>query len=122
MELHTDIVTCKQQDTITEVAKIIRDRRVRHVYVLEKGILTGVIAGMDINNKIVAEAKDARKMVAENIMNKVMAVREAQVEKAYAVMRNFNTFICPVTDTQGKLIGYYKFAEICETLHRSLVN
>lgn len=116
-KIHKDIVKCEVNMPISEVAKIIRDKKVRHVYVVENNNLVGVVGGIDINNKVVAEGKDPKHVKANDIMNEVQSVTESQdVEYAYVIMRNFNTFTCPVVDDNKHLIGYYKFAEVCEAI------
>lgn len=116
-KIHSDVVKCEANASISEVAKIIRDNKVRHVFVVESNKLVGVLGGIDINNKVVAEGKDPKHVKAKDIMNKVESVtKDQEIEYAYAIMRNFNTFTCPVVDNH-KLIGYYKFAEVCEAIN-----
>ncbi len=118
VKIHTDVVKCEANAPINEVAKLIRDNKVRHVFVVENNKLTGVVGGIDINNKVVAEGRDPKHVKAKDIMNKVESVKAGQaVEYAYAVMRNFNTFTCPVVDEKDSLIGYYKFADVCESIN-----
>jgi|SRR3989338_987971 len=117
VKIHTDIVKCEASTSVSDVAKAIRDNKVRHVFVVENDKLVGVLGGLDINNKVVAEGKEPKHVKAKDIMNKVEFVTEDQaIEYAYAIMRNFNTFTCPVVDEKGSLIGYYKFADVCETI------
>src|SRR3989338_10097759 len=116
-KVYEDVVKCESGISITEVARLIKNKNVRHVFVVEKNVLVGVVGGIDINNKVVAEGKDPKKVTAKDIMNNVESVTEDQaIEYAYAIMRNFNTFTCPVVDEKGSLIGYYKFADVCETI------
>ena len=120
MELHKDVIKCEINASIADIARLLREHQVRHVYVVEDGMLKGIVNGIDINNKIIAENKDFRIMVAKDIMNKVQSVDMKQsLEYAYAIMRNLNTFICPVVDKK-RLVGYYKFAEVCEALHKKV--
>lgn len=121
MKLHTDTVTCHAADSIETVAKLIRDNKVRHVYVIEHKKLLGIVGGIDITNKIVAEGRDYKTLTAKDVMNKVEALVEGKdIEYAYAIMRNFNTFMCPVVDSHGELKGYYKFAEVCDAINSKL--
>jgi len=117
MRLHNDAITCQTSDTLQEVAAILIDTKVRHVYVLDNARLTGVISYHDILKSVV---EDDISVSAGEIMVRVASVRENEVEKAYAIMRNFGTLICPVT-SQERLIGYYSFADVCEELHRKVV-
>ena len=120
-KIYTDVIKCESTTPISEVAKLIRDNKVRHVFVVEKNKLVGVVGGIDINNKVVAEGKDPKIVKAKDIMNKVESVTKEQVvEYAYAIMRNFNTFTCPVVSDSGELIGYYKFADVCESINQKI--
>ncbi|MEK6984112.1 MAG: CBS domain-containing protein [Nanoarchaeota archaeon] len=120
-KIHKDVIKCESITTIKDVAKLIRDNKVRHIYVEENGKLVGVVGGIDINNKVVAEGKDPKVIKAKDIMNNVEFVtKDQKIEYAYAIMRNFNTFTCPVVDDNKKLIGYYKFAEICEAINEKI--
>ena len=101
--------------------RLIKNKNVRHVFVVEKNVLVGVVGGIDINNKVVAEGKDPKKVTVKDVMNKVESVKKDQeIEYAYAIMRNFNTFTCPVVDKNNELIGYYKFAEVCESINKKI--
>lgn len=117
-KIYEDVVKCESNMPISEVAKLIRDNKVRHVFVVENNKLVGVVGGIDINNKVVAEGKDPKHVKAKDIMNKVESVKaEQEIEYAYAIMRNFNTFTCPVVDEKDSLMGYYKFADVCEAIN-----
>jgi len=121
MKLHKEVIRCDSSLSIQEVAALIRDNQVRHVYVTEKDKLVGILGGIDINNKIIAEGKTYKDLKVKDIMNDVKFVKEDQKpEYAFAIMRNFNTFICPVVDKDERLLGYYKFAEVCDEIHDRL--
>ena len=120
-QIYKDIAKCETKAPIFEVAQLIRDFKVRHVYVVENGKLSGVVGGIDINNKVVAEGKDPKNVTAKDIMNNVESVTEDQaIEYAYAIMRNFNTYTCPVVDKNKHLVGYYKFADVCDAINTKI--
>jgi len=120
-KIYVDIVKCDSNMPISDVAKLIRDHKVRHVYVTEKNKLVGVVGGIDINNKVVAEGKDPKHVKTKDVMNNVEFVKKDQaVEYAYAIMRNFSTFTCPVVDQNNELVGYYKFADVCEAINKKI--
>ena len=50
----------------------------------------------------------------------VEAFKSQDAEFAYAIMRNFNTFTCPVVDENKELLGYYKFEEVCEAINKKI--
>ena len=118
VKVHEDVVKCDSNALVNEVAKLIRDHKVRHIFVVEHSKLVGVIGGIDINNKVVAEGKDPKHVKVKEIMNKVESVsKDKELEYAYAIMRNFNTFTCPIINDNDELVGYYKFAEVCDAIN-----
>ena len=120
-KIYEDVVKCDSNAAISEVAKLIRDNNLRHIFVVEHNKLVGVVGGIDINNKVVAEGKDSKHVKAKDIMNKVQSVTKNQeIEYAYAIMRNFNTFTCPVVNDNNELVGYYKFAEVCDAINSKI--
>ena len=120
-KIHEDIVKCDENAAISEVAKLIKDNKVRHVFVVEHNKLVGVVGGIDINNKVVAEGKDPNHMKAKEIMNNVQSATKSQeIEFAYAIMRNFNTLTCPVVNDDNELVGYYKFADVCDVINSKI--
>jgi len=117
MKLQRDQITCDVEDSMKTVAFKLHKTQVRHLFVLEDSKLVGVLGGVDIN-KAVADGKDLLNLKARNIMNNVEYAREGNLEHAYAIMRNFNTFLCPIVDGDKRMIGYYGFADVCEELAR----
>jgi len=51
-------VTCGPDATITEVARLMRDRVISSVVVMEAGRLSGIITAHDLTNKVLAEGLD----------------------------------------------------------------
>ena len=51
-------VTCGPEATITDVAKLMRDRVISSVVVMEAGRLAGIITAHDLTNKVLAEGLD----------------------------------------------------------------
>lgn len=119
--LHKNAISCNAQDSLFDAARTIRDNKVRHVYVVDDGKLVGVLGSLDINNKVIAEGKEANGLQIKDIMNEVKSVTVDQpLEYAYAIMRNFNTFTCPVVDADGILVGFYTFEEVCDAIHKKI--
>lgn len=46
----TDVVTCRSTDRVIDVAQMMSQRRIRHVPVVDDGILKGMISATDIVN------------------------------------------------------------------------
>ena len=63
--------TCKEDETVVEVAKKLRTTTLRHIFVVNTAFYpTGIISVIDINNRVVAEGKDAKSLKAKDIMSK----------------------------------------------------
>lgn len=63
--------TCSEEDSVVEVAKKMRQSTLRHIFVVNKDFFpTGIISVIDINNRLVAEAKDPKATKASDIMTK----------------------------------------------------
>ena len=61
--------TCLETDSVVEVAKKLRTTTLRHIFVVDaKNFPKGIISVIDINNRVVAENKDANKLKAKDIM------------------------------------------------------
>jgi CBS domain-containing protein len=120
MKIYGDIVYCQQKDKVQTAAKKIASCGVRHAYVVDGRRLVGVLAGADIL-RLVASGKYSPALEVKDAMNPVHSVKpDTGVEYAYAIMRNFNTLICPVVSENGDLIGYCKFHEVCEEMNRKV--
>ena len=66
---------CKEDDSVVEVAKKLRGTTIRQIFVVdEKTYPVGLISTTDINNRVVAEGKDPKKMKAKEIMSKTIDI------------------------------------------------
>lgn len=109
-----DTVICKEDDSILEVSRILRDTRSRHLIVVNKDLKPiGVISTVDINNRVVAEKKDIENTKAISIMTKPLSTIDINetYDEAYKRMIDKGTYSIPVTDN-GKLIGTLDFNQI----------
>lgn len=118
-ELNIDeAVTCKSTDSVVDVAKKIKEKRARHVIVVDqKEFPVGIISTVDINNKVVAEQKDPKAVKAEEIMTSPILVKnvEDDVGEVYRTMMEQNIYSVPVVE-EGKLKGTVTFNNILKFL------
>lgn len=69
--------SCKENDSVIEVAKKLREISLKHIFVVnEKNYPTGIISITDINNRVVAEGKDINKLKAKDIMSSPIDVAD----------------------------------------------
>jgi CBS domain-containing protein len=61
---------CNKDNSVVEVAKKLKHLTLRHIFVVDdKNYPVGVISMSDINNRVVAENKNAAELKAEDIMS-----------------------------------------------------
>ncbi len=109
-----DAFTCKQEENVVEVAKLLRDKKVRHLHVVdEDGKPLGVISVTDMNNRVVAENKDPTTTLAKDVMTSPIDVlgEEDEVKKAFEQMGQKGTYSCIIVNAEGKLTGVLTFNE-----------
>jgi len=98
---------CSEDDSVVEVAKKLRPINLRHIFVVNKeDYPIGIISVIDISNRVVAEAKDASKLTAKDIMSKPIDVCDIndEVEKVYQTMVEKQRVLNPVVKDK-KMIG-----------------
>ena len=98
---------CNEEDTVVEVAKKLKMITLRHIFVVDsKDYPTGIISVIDINNRVVAEGKDASKMKAKEIMSKVVDVAKAEedVDGFFKKLMEKGHVMAPVVEG-GKMTG-----------------
>ena len=106
-------VTVKENDTVLGISKLLREKKLRYVFVVDKkGYPVGIISVTDVNNRCVAEGKDPKKCIAKEIMTHPIDVVDDcdDIEKAYHIMLEREVFAVPVVN-DGKLIGLINFNE-----------
>ena len=115
-----DAVICKEDDSVLEVDRIMRDTKTRHIIVIDKNLKpSGIISAFDINNRVVAEEKNAKEIKAEDIMTKPIQSIDIDIDynEAYQKMIDLGIYTIPVTD-KGKLVGIldfnFLFKKLCE--------
>jgi CBS domain-containing protein len=63
--------TCKEDESIIEVAKKLREINIRHIFVVNESFHPlGIISMTDMNNRIIAKGLDPNTVRASDIMSK----------------------------------------------------
>jgi CBS domain-containing protein len=104
--------------TAIDVAKRMRDDKLRQLYVLdEHEFPVGVISLTDINSRIVAAGRNPDGLHARDIMTTPLHMVEIDndVGKAYNEMLAHDTLAIPVTDN-GLLVGVLSMSEALRAL------
>ncbi len=108
----TDAVICREDDTILEVSRIMRDTQTRHILVLDNTDKpVGIVSTVDLNNRVIAEEKDPKVAKAKEIMTKnieTVSIENDTYERAFEIMASIGTYSIPVV-REGKLLGILEF-------------
>jgi CBS domain-containing protein len=106
--------TCNEDENVVEVAKKLRQTTLRHIFVVNKEMLpTGVISVIDINNRVVAEAKDAKALKAKDIMSKpvdIININDDTLAVSKTMMEKHRMMNPVVKD--NKIVGIITLAEL----------
>jgi CBS domain-containing protein len=95
-----DPVTVDASAPVSEAARVMRDRHVGDVIVLQGGRLRGIVTDRDIVVRVVAEERDARTSRAGDVVSThlVTVTPNDPVERAVALMRENALRRLPVVD------------------------
>jgi CBS domain-containing protein len=106
------VITCSLDDSITHIAKVMKEKKERRVFVVDKSKkLEGIITTTDLVYK--ALANDSKNLKAKDVMTQEVKSIDIQedMEKALEIMNDLKTFTCPVTD-KGKLLGLVSYHDL----------
>jgi len=109
----TKPITCFATDSIQKAAKILKDKKLRHLYVLDKKKnLLGVFAGIDVIHSVIAAGKDYKKMTVSDMMNPhiVSFAPDDALTKAIGFMSSTNIFTCPIAKDK-KLVAVLSYKD-----------
>ncbi len=116
-------LSCSTETNAVEVAKILRDNRQRRIIVVDENEAPiGIISTTDINNRVVAENKDASKLKAKDIMTSpifLVCDLNDSLNDIFRKMVQHESFFCPVTKDK-KLYGVLTYGELMKRVHEKL--
>jgi len=112
-----EVLSCDKYENIVEVAKTLKEKRLRHIIVIDKKKPIGIISTTDICNRLVAENKNPMKVKAEEIMTAPILTKDLDenLTQAYIEMIKENIFSVPITEN-GKLKGTLELKDAMEKL------
>lgn len=119
-----EFACAKAEDSVMELAKKMKEKEVRNIFIIDsKGRPEGVVSMVDVNNKVIAENKDYRKVKAKDIMNfPVWTVDEKEsLGKAYTTMLEKKRYALPIT-RKSKIIGILPMGEALKGVIREKRN
>lgn len=119
-----NVVKCKTEDSVRQVAKIMKENKIRHIFVEDENEkLAGIISPVDISNKLVVDNKNPDETKAKDIMNSPVRTVDVnqEVEFAMKLMMENNTITAPVVQ-DGKLIGLITYQDALQAMVQKVKN
>lgn len=115
--LQCDVVTVSPDETIQNVAKLMKKKHIGSVIVTEGEKIVGVFTERDIANKIVPEGVNAAKTAVSKHMtrNPLTVDREDPIEKVFELLSRRRFRHVPITD-DGKPVGMVSLSDFAGVL------
>jgi signal-transduction protein with cAMP-binding, CBS, and nucleotidyltransferase domain len=116
--MHTPVVTCPTTTTLGEVARVMGDRNVGSVLVLDRtGHLAGIVTDRDLTVRGLGEGRSADSAV-EDVMTRAVATVSvhSDVADAAAIMSRRSIRRLPVVDEDGKAHGIVTLDDLIRQL------
>ncbi|WP_372604174.1 putative nucleotidyltransferase substrate binding domain-containing protein [Actibacterium sp.] len=98
-------ITCAEDATISDVARIMRDNRISSVMVVQDDALTGIITKNDLTNKVLAEGLSADLPVAQVMTRNPITIAPTDVGLDALMMLADNKISHLPVQEHGRLIG-----------------
>ena len=104
--MEPNVLTAQPHHTIFEVAKLMADRKVGCLIILEKGSVIGIITEQDISRKVVSSGLNPRTTLAREIMSsRISSIHpKKRIHEAIDLMGTNEIKHLPVIENE-KLVG-----------------
>jgi CBS domain-containing protein len=113
-----DVFSVRDDATVHEVARYLREREVRAVGVVDQeGVLVGVVSHSDVSDKVAAENKCPAWMRVSEIMTRrlITATPETSLEDCMRLMEQHGIFHLVVLDGQKGFRGMISVTDLLRT-------
>ena len=112
-----DVVTCTPENTIPEVARLMKTEDIGPVLIVDNEqskTLVGIVTDRDIVVKAIAEGKDVKTTRVGDVMSKKLVTCRADddVDVAMKAMAQFQLRRIPVVGENMKLLGIISQADV----------
>lgn len=118
-------LTCKKDDTVVEAAKTLKQNKQRRIIVVDDNESpVGIISTTDMNNRVVAEAKNMDGLKAEDIMTSPLYLvcdYEEGLGDIYEKMLKHKSYFVQVTK-EGKIYGILTYGELVYNVKEAAKN
>lgn len=122
-----EVVTVRPTDDLTTAARLMRERHVGYLVVVEPGAAPepeGVLTDRDIVISVVAREVDPRSLRVADVMirSPVVVDEAATVESALQRMRQIGVRRVPVVDSMRRLVGVLSLDDVLDSLAEQLMS
>lgn len=110
-----DLTVVSKTQTILDVAKLMADRNIGAVPVVEGERVVGIFSERDIMTRVVARNIDPQTTTVDQVMTKELIVGEPgeNIAQILSRMKQANIRHLPIVD-QGKLVGIISFRDLLQ--------
>jgi len=109
----SNVKTATRDQSLREVASIMRDGDMGSIPVVENGKLVGIVTDRDIVVRSIADGKDASSPISDSMTTEIFSVKPDDfVFEAIRLMGDRQVRRIPVVDENGALAGIIAMADI----------
>jgi CBS domain-containing protein len=115
------VYTGKPEQTVHEGSKIMREKDIGSLIIIEDGKPVGIVTREDIVNKVTAENKLASEVLLKDIMSRslVTCPPECDISEVARIMSKYQYERIPVV-SKGKLVGIISTREVAKVAPAAL--
>lgn len=120
--MKANVITVSKDTTMEQVAKIMTEKNIGSVIVVDNGKPVGIITERDIV-KGIGKGKKLDSKAEEIMTSSLITVREdSPITGALALMRQFNIRHLPVVNDKGELTGIISIRDIAKAIDNYFEN
>lgn len=110
-----DVFTCRPDDSIVQIAELMRDEDIGAVPVVDGDKLIGMVTDRDIVVRGLADSRDPAAATARAVMtsNLLYCFDDQSVEEALDNMGEQQVRRLPVVDRDKRLVGVVSIGDLC---------
>ena len=117
----TDVKTCKENETIDSVAKVMSANNIGSIVVVKDDIPIGIFTERDLLKRVVASGKNPTKTTVDEVMTKELITvnKDEKLRAVYHVFVINHIRHLPVVE-KGKLVGIVSLKDIARVVDQQI--